>query len=78
MSFGTGAGKGDLPRRVEGETFRDNFDFIFRKQKEPTYSELLKTHDQAVEEGQFDRAAEYKQKIEQLKYEDQNNKQLSD
>jgi hypothetical protein len=35
-------------------------------------------HDNAIEEGKFDRAAEYKQKIERLKYEDQNNKQLPD
>ena len=66
MSFGTGAGKGDLPRAVNGEAFRNNHDDIFRKQKEPTYSELLKIHDQAVEEGQFDKAAEYKQKIDTL------------
>jgi hypothetical protein len=78
MSFGSGAGKGDLPRHVDGEAFRNNFDSIFRKQREFTFAELLKMHDTAVEEGKFDRAAEYKQKIERLKYEDQNNKQLSD
>lgn len=66
MSFGTGAGKGHLPRAVNGEAFRNNHDDIFRKQKEPTYSELLQKHDKAVEEGQFDRAAEYKQKIDTL------------
>lgn len=66
MSFGTGAGKGDLPRRVDGEAYRDNFDFAFRKQKEFTYAELLKMHDTAVEEGKFDKAAEYKQKIDTL------------
>ena len=66
MSFGTGAGKGDLPRAVNGDAYRNNFDNIFRKQKVPTYSELLQKHDKAVEEGQFDRAAEYKQKIDTL------------
>lgn len=66
MSFGTGAGKGDLPRAVNGEAFRNNHDDIFRKQKEFTYSELLKIHDKAIEEGKFDMAAEYKQKIDTL------------
>lgn len=66
MSFGTGAGKGDLPRAVNGEAFRNHFDEIFRKQKEFTFAELLKMHDAAIEEGKFDRAAEYKQKIDTL------------
>lgn len=66
MSFGTGAGKGDLPRAVNGEAFRNHFDEIFRKKKEFTYNELLKMHDAAVEAGKFDEAAEYKQKIELL------------
>jgi hypothetical protein len=66
MSFGTGAGKGDLPRHVDGESYRNNFDEIFRKQKEFTYGELLKLHDTAVEEGKFDLAAEYKQRIDTL------------
>jgi hypothetical protein len=66
MSFGTGAGKGDLPRAVNGEAFRNHFDEIFRKQKEFTYGELLKIYDKAIEEGKFDMAAEYKQKIDTL------------
>ena len=66
MSFGTGAGKGDLPRAVNGEAFRNHFDEIFRKQKEFTFAELLKMHDAAIEEGKFDKAAEYKQKIDTL------------
>ena len=66
MSFGTGAGKGDLPRAVNGEAFRNHFDDIFRKQREFTFAELLKMHDAAIEEGKFDRAAEYKQKIDTL------------
>lgn len=66
MPFGTGAGKGDLPRAVNGEAFRNNHDDIFRKQKEFTYAELLKIHDRAIEDGQFDKAAEYKQKIDTL------------
>jgi len=66
MSFGTGAGKGHLPRHVDGEAFRNNFDNIFRKQREFTFAELLKLHDTAVEEGKFDLAAEYKQKIDTL------------
>jgi|688.fasta_scaffold942691_2 hypothetical protein len=61
MSFGTGAGKGDLPRHVDGSAYRDNFDNIFRKK--PTYEGLLKKHDEAIEEGKFDRAAELKQQI---------------
>jgi hypothetical protein len=64
MSFGTGAGKGDLPRHVDGSAYRDNFDNIFRKK--PTYEELLKKHDEAVEEGKFDKAAEYKQQIQSV------------
>ena len=66
MSFGTGAGKGDLPRHVNGEAFRNHFDEIFRKQREFTFAELLKMHDTAIEEGKFDKAAEYKQKIDTL------------
>ena len=56
-----GAGKGDLPRAVKGEAYRNNFDDIFRKK--PTYAELLKKHDKAISEGRFDRAAELKQEI---------------
>lgn len=66
MSFGTGAGKGHLPRAVNGEAFRNNHDDIFRKKREFTFNELLKLHDAAVEEGKFDMAAEYKQKIDTL------------
>jgi len=62
MSFGTGAGKGDLPRHVDGEAYRNNFDDIFRKK--PTFAELLKKHDKAIEDGRFDRVAELKQEIE--------------
>jgi len=66
MSFGTGAGKGDLPRHVDGESFRNNFDEIFRKQREFTFAERLKMYNTAIEEGKFDKAAEYKQKIDTL------------
>jgi hypothetical protein len=34
MPFGTGAGKGSLPRPINGDKFRSNYDNIFRKQKE--------------------------------------------
>jgi len=64
MSFGTGAGKGDLPRHVDGEAYRNNFDDIFHKK--PSYAELLKKHDEAVSEGKFDRAAEYKQQLQSV------------
>jgi hypothetical protein len=64
MSFGTGAGKGDLPRHVDGNAYRDNFDSIFRKK--PTYAELLKKHDEAISEGKFDKAAEYKQQLQSV------------
>jgi hypothetical protein len=57
-----GAGKGDLPRAVKGTAYRNNFDDIFRKK--PTYEELLKKHDEAISEGKFDKAAEYKQQIQ--------------
>ena len=66
MSFGTGAGKGDLPRAVNGEAFRNNHDDIFRKQKDSSFSDVLKKHDEAIEEGKFDKAAEYKQQIDTL------------
>jgi hypothetical protein len=64
MSFGTGAGKGHLPRPVNGEAFRNNHDDIFRKK--PTYAELLKKHDEAISEGKFDKAAEYKQQLQSV------------
>jgi hypothetical protein len=64
MSFGTGAGKGDLPRHVDGKAYRNNFDDIFRKK--PTYAELLKKHDEAISEGKFDKAAEYKQQLQSV------------
>jgi len=64
MSFGTGAGKGDLPRHVDGEAYRNNFDDIFRKK--PTFAELLKKHDTAIEEGRFDKAAELKQQLQSV------------
>lgn len=51
---------------MNGDAYRNNFDNIFRKQKVPTYSELLQKHDEAIEEGKFDKAAEYKQKIDTL------------
>lgn len=66
MSFGTGAGKGDLPRAVNGSAYRSNFDNIFRKQKESVYGELLQKHDEAIKEGKFDAAAEYKKQIDSL------------
>ena len=59
-----GAGKGDLPRAVKGEAYRNNFDDIFRKK--PSYAELLKKHDKAISEGKFDKAKELKQEIEIL------------
>lgn len=67
MSFGTGAGKGDLPRHVDGEAYRNNFDDIFRKKS--VYANHLKKYDTAISEGKFDKAAELKQEIELiLKY----------
>jgi hypothetical protein len=61
-----GAGKGSTPRKVDLTTYYENFDDIFRKQREFTNVELLKLHDNAIEEGKFDKAAEYKQKIDTL------------
>jgi hypothetical protein len=45
MSFGTGAGKGDLPRAVKGEAFRAAYDSI--KKPEPLNA-LLAAFDKAV------------------------------
>jgi hypothetical protein len=45
MSFGTGAGKGDLPRAVNGEAFRAAYDSI--KKPEPLDA-LLADFDKAV------------------------------
>jgi len=47
MSFGTGAGKGDLPRAVKGEAFRAAYDSI--KKPEPLDA-LLAKFDAAVNE----------------------------
>ena len=33
MPFGTGAGKGDLPRPVDGSKYRDNYERIFGRNK---------------------------------------------
>lgn len=33
MGFGTGAGKGSLPRHVDGGKYRDNYDEIFKRKK---------------------------------------------
>ena len=47
MSFGTGAGKGDLPRAVKGEAFRAAYDSI----KKPAPLEaLLASFNKAVDE----------------------------
>jgi hypothetical protein len=35
------AGKGDTPRPVKGETFRDNFDTIFPNAPKPTWSDWI-------------------------------------
>ena len=64
MFMSNGAGKGDLPRAVKGEAYRNNFDDIFRKKQ--SYAELLKKHDKAISEGKFDKAKELKQEIEIL------------
>jgi hypothetical protein len=39
MSFGTGAGKGSLPRKVDLNTYHNNYDNIFRKGKVATTTE---------------------------------------
>jgi hypothetical protein len=41
MSFGTGAGKGDLPRAVDGASYRNNYDNIFKKTTEPSVTDTL-------------------------------------
>ena len=47
MSFGTGAGKGDLPRAVKGEAFRKAYESI----KKPASLEgLLTDFNKAVDE----------------------------
>jgi hypothetical protein len=40
MPFGTGAGKGDLPRPVDGNKYRDNYERAFGKRNQPTDIEL--------------------------------------
>jgi hypothetical protein len=47
MSFGTGAGKGDLPRAVKGEAFRAAYDSI--KKPEPLAA-LLVAFNKATDE----------------------------
>lgn len=39
MSFGTGAGKGSLPRKVDLNTYHNNYDNIFGKGKVATTTE---------------------------------------
>jgi hypothetical protein len=39
MSFGTGAGKGSLPRKVDLNTYHNNYDNIFRNGKATTTTE---------------------------------------
>lgn len=45
MSFGTGAGKGDLPRAVKGEAFRAAYDSI---KKPESLDVLLAQFDESV------------------------------
>jgi hypothetical protein len=45
MSFGTGAGKGSLPRAVKGEAFRAAYDSI---KKPAPLEELLAQFDKAI------------------------------
>lgn len=47
MSFGTGAGKGDLPRAIKGEAFRAAYDSI--KKPEPLEA-LLEAFNKAIDE----------------------------
>ena len=51
MSFGTGAGKGDLPRAVDGASYRNNYDNIFKKTTEPSVTDA---HDEL--QAKFDAA----------------------
>ena len=65
MSFGTGAGKGCLPRAVKGEAFRAAYDSI----KKPESLELLlaKYHQMVTEDNQLESEQLYAQ-IEQHPY----------
>jgi len=63
MSFGTGAGKGDLPRAVDGASYRSNYDNIFKKTTEPsvtdTREELAVEFDKAMDNRDTEKIAYY-------------------
>jgi hypothetical protein len=54
MSFGTGAGKGDLPRAVKGEAFRAAYDNIKKPESWPLliakFHEAFNNKDSALAE----------------------------
>jgi hypothetical protein len=63
MSFGTGAGKGSMPRAVEGNSYRNNYDNIFKKTAEPsvtdTHEELQAKFDAALASRDTEKMAYY-------------------
>ena len=59
------AGKGDMKRPVKGETFRANFDDIFRKES-LTMQQLYDYYDDAVIERNWSDANHYDQRIKNL------------
>jgi hypothetical protein len=65
MSFGTGAGKGDLPRAVNGEAFRAAYDSI--KKPEPL-EKLLAAFDAAVKDSAKELAEQLREQIVQHPY----------
>lgn len=42
------SGKGDSPRQVKGDVYRDNYDAIFRKPVVPNYFELRKNMELSI------------------------------
>jgi hypothetical protein len=47
------AGKGDSPRPVDGDAFRDNYDEIFRKDKWPNDTEPFESEDHDNDSKQY-------------------------
>ncbi len=52
MGFGTGAGKGSLPRHVDGDKYRDNYDEIFKHKKPLPHTEQETTEVKSAPEAE--------------------------
>jgi len=65
MSFGTGAGKGDLPRAVKGEAFRAAYDNI---KKPESWNLLIAQYHEAVNNRDSTLAEELHEQIKAHPY----------